>query len=37
MKEKKRLMAHQKMLKKYAKKSMKPEELERFAKYIYHF
>ena len=37
MKEKKRLLAHQKMLKKYARKSMKPAELDRFAKYIYHF
>jgi len=37
MKEKKRLRTHTKMLKKYGKKSMNSEELDRFAKLIYHF
>ena len=37
MKEKKRLKLHTKMLKKYAKRSMEPEELQRFAKLVYHF
>lgn len=37
MKEKKRLKVHTKMLKKYAKRSMAPEDLDRFAKQIYYF
>lgn len=37
MKEKKRLKVHTKLLKKYAKRSMVPEELERFARLVYHF
>lgn len=37
MKEKKRLKVHTKMLKKYAKRSMAADELDRFARLIYHF
>ena len=37
MKEKKRLKKHTKMLKTMAKRAMTAEDLDKFAKQVYHF